>query len=91
MTALDVPVREPAGQCRTCKAPILWGFTRKGMRVPVDPQPVLGGNLQLDSTDSGLVVIYVQADPDVVRHVSHFATCPDAAEHRRNPPQRRTR
>lgn len=69
--------------CRTCGAPILWAHTRHGMRLPVDPIPVSGGNLELIMDQpAGPVAVYVEAT-DEIRHVSHFATCPDATRHRR--------
>lgn len=42
------------GNCRSCGAAIYWCRTKRGSRMPVDPEGT-----------------------------SHFATCPDAAEHRR--------
>lgn len=50
------------------------------MAIPLDPEPVPNGNLDVEV---GPVASYVQAEPDVVRYVSHFATCPDAGQHRR--------
>lgn len=70
------------GACRTCAAPITWAHTRHGDRVPLDPVPVEGGNLDVEATDTGLLAYYVKAD-GAVRHVSHFATCPDAGVWRR--------
>jgi hypothetical protein len=75
--------------CRTCHAEIVWAWTRNGSRIPLDVDPVPGGNLTVDTSSGGPVVTYVDADPAVVRHVSHYATCPDAAEHRHA--NRRTR
>jgi hypothetical protein len=71
----------PSGAvCRTCGAPIAWVHTRTGMSMPVDPEPVLGGNLVIDV---GLVATYVEPAPGQRLHVSHLATCPDATTHRR--------
>jgi hypothetical protein len=74
--------------CRSCGAEILWAETERGKRMPVDKEPVADGNL-------GLFYLGDQDEPQIrpldaapqlfdteVRYVSHFATCPDAAEHR---------
>jgi endogenous inhibitor of DNA gyrase (YacG/DUF329 family) len=55
--------------CASCGARVVWFRTRKGKRMPVD-------EASTRPTD--------RADQlDLTRHVSHFATCPNAAEHRR--------
>jgi hypothetical protein len=75
----------PNSTCATCRARIVYAWTNLGMRLPVDPYPVPGGNLDVaaDGQHGSLLARYVDADPDVVRYVSHFATCPDADRHRR--------
>lgn len=72
-------------QCRSCDAEILWCKTLKGKSIPVDPDPVKGGNLELvlqSATKPPRVVIHT-SDPNITRHISHFATCPNAKEHRK--------
>lgn len=65
--------------CKSCGAPIMWRKNRTtGRMVPVDTKPVDGGNVKLISATD--VVI---AGKGAGTHVLHFATCPDAAEHRR--------
>lgn len=49
-------------QCRSCGAPIVWLPTRTGKTMPVDMATVRPGDALFDHT----------------RHVSHFATCPQA-------------
>lgn len=71
--------------CRTCKAPVVWAVTEKGRPMPVDPDRVPNGNIELEDGEDGTVARYVKADPSVERHVSHFATCQFAAEHRKAP------
>jgi len=57
--------------------------------MPIDPEPVDGGNLVLDSPTPRGPVIATYADPaapmvdDPLRYVSHFSTCPNADQHRR--------
>ena len=67
--------------CKSCGAPIVWCRTRSGTRIPLDPEPVAGGNLVKDAFN---VVAFVQPDMSATdRYVSHFATCPQAKTHRR--------
>lgn len=71
--------------CRSCGAPVVWVLTEGGNRMPVDPDPVEGGNIVLtreNESDGTPLAAYAKADPGVMRHVSHFATCPSAAQHR---------
>ena len=84
--------------CRSCGAPIEWVRTTNGETMPLDPDPRDDGNLartgSRSTTRTGSevdVVRYVDpADlplpgldpPD--RYVSHFTTCPDADQWRRD-------
>lgn len=54
-------------RCRSCRARIIWFQTPAGKSMPVDADTVEVDDDQLD----------------LDRHVSHFATCPNAAQHRR--------
>jgi hypothetical protein len=79
--------------CRSCGAEIVWAFTPDGRRMPVDAQPVDGGNVLLTPAVEPrgaptATVVGKRAQPtlfgdDGPRYVSHFVTCPDAARHRR--------
>ena len=72
--------------CLSCHAPVVWGVTSAGKRIPVDPDPVETGNLAI--RPPGAQVRYLCKDespePDEWRGVSHFATCPDARLHRKS-------
>lgn len=86
-------------QCRSCKASIEWAVSEgKRRRLPVDAVPVADGNILLRHVHRGTppVAHVVGADEraelerqaanrgDELRlFKSHFATCPQAAEHRR--------
>ena len=74
-------------KCRSCGAEIIWCKTTSGKSMPVDVAPAKGGTIEIvdgiaeiagevkrDQSDAGLVPFL---------HKSHFATCPDAAKHRR--------
>jgi hypothetical protein len=83
-TPLDKPVRD---QCKSCKRPIIWAVTEKDRRIPLDPEPVANGNILLQTRGNFLLPIAqvrfaVQLDQPL-RYQSHFATCPNAAQHRR--------
>lgn len=53
--------------CRSCRAPLVFLKTETGKLIPVDKKTV-------DAADE-----YFDRD----RHVSHFATCPDAKRWRK--------
>lgn len=54
-------------RCRSCHARIIWFKTDAGKNMPVDADTVEADDDELD----------------LERHVSHFATCPQADQHRR--------
>ena len=77
--------------CRSCGAQIIWARTERGKRMPLDAEPVV------DVTARGLFVLREKTNPGgplalaawgldcfTDRHYqSHFATCPNADNHRR--------
>lgn len=78
--------------CRSCGAEVVWAVTEAGRRMPIDAQPVDGGNVILHPAERGqsptATVVGKQPQPslfgdDGPRYTSHFATCPNAAEHRK--------
>lgn len=54
-------------RCRSCRAKIIWFKTDADKNMPVDADTVEAEDQELDLS----------------RHVSHFATCPNSAQHRR--------
>jgi hypothetical protein len=71
-------------ECRSCGAAIVWAITEEGKRAPFDAEPI-------DMRGTFALVEFM--DPERVeaqsssrdrRYRSHFATCPNAAEHRRS-------
>jgi len=81
--------------CRSCKAPVLWVQTEAGKAMPLDPEPHADGNVEMTgrvarSKLGGMVqVVRVVApqsslfgDEAPTRYLPHFATCPQADEHR---------
>lgn len=69
-------------RCTSCRAPIEWAWTDKGKRIPLDVGEVSGGNLQPFETFGGKLIVRVVHSLHGSRR-SHFATCPDAAKHRK--------
>ena len=66
--------------CKSCGARIIWAITGNGKKMPVDAKPTDKGNIVLEGEEP--VAVYV--DPGTGTHTSHFATCPNAAEHRKS-------
>lgn len=80
-------------ECGSCHAEIEWVVTESGARMPLDVASVEGGNLTFTgrTVNGGREVRYMKrqgreggllAEP-APTYVSHFATCPDAAQYRR--------
>jgi hypothetical protein len=72
--------------CRTCKAEIEMVRTTRHRWTPVDVEPNPKGNMLVDG-NTAVVLTGEQLDAARERgdslRISHFATCPDAAVHRR--------
>jgi hypothetical protein len=81
--------------CRSCGARIVWAITSSGKRMPVDAASSPIGNIMLVSPDGSIeeppsaLVLHTEADmagvPPEQLHLSHFVTCPKAANWRRSP------
>jgi len=67
-------------QCKSCNAELVWGITAKGHRMPFDAKSDPKGEWVLDDEGQCRKVDLFE---DGVRYTSHFATCPDADQHRR--------
>lgn len=68
--------------CKKCGRPIIWAKTEDWKNTPLDPDPVGMGNIALGEDNVARVVA---ADPENTefRYVSHFVTCPHAADFRK--------
>lgn len=83
--------------CRSCRAPIVWALTENGRRIPLDRDPYEGGSPSgLFSVREVVVegsgrrsLLAIAATPDAfpgeTLYRSHFATCPNAEQHRKGP------
>ncbi len=69
-------------KCRTCQQEIVWGMTENNKRVPLDPAETRFIAHDGPGDDRHL---YVKMVPT---HLSHFATCPQADQHRKEKPIR---
>lgn len=74
--------------CSSCSAPITWAQTENGKPMPVDAVPVPNGNIELqlpnDPRDPPVAHVLRKGETrPAPLYVSHFSTCPDAAEHRK--------
>lgn len=71
--------------CRSCGARVWWALTDKNKRIPLD-EPSPDGNLYVTRMDGGgLRATMFEPDLDPSKYhrtKSHFATCPQADEHR---------
>lgn len=70
-------------ECRSCDADVIWAVTTNGTPMLVNREKVAGGNVELEPRPGPPVARVVKPQPGVERYVSHFTTCPRAAEHRR--------
>jgi hypothetical protein len=73
--------------CKSCRRPIRWvKAAATGKSMPLDRDPVGTGNIVVID-DKAVVFADAgeawEAHPNKPRHVSHFATCPDAKEFRK--------
>lgn len=67
--------------CRSCGAAITWAKTPSGKSMPLDDTRPFSANIVLN----GDVIAFVKAGEG--DWICHFATCPNADEHRGNPRQ----
>lgn len=87
-----------AAECKSCRRPIFWVRTTSGAKMPIDTVGALNGtivivdkydpaNPQADSRgNTKTAEVHNPGDPrhaGLQRYVSHFATCPNAKQHRR--------
>lgn len=69
-------------ECKSCKAKIVWCKTHNGKNIPVDMFTLPEGDKMLllhrwQIGDNTPLIFNPQ------KHIAHFATCPYAAEHRK--------
>lgn len=86
-----------AAACSSCGRLIIWAVTKNGKPMPVDARAVGNGNIELVPAGDpreppAALMLDKQGEREIspgvkhspmLRYVSHFATCPNAAEHRK--------
>jgi len=69
------------GRCRSCNALVLWAKTKTGKWSPFDASPVRDGVRFVITNDDEPKAIHTKTGAG---HTSHFASCPNAAQHRKS-------
>ena len=68
------------GTCSSCRCSVFWVVMAKtGKRMPVNVVPAANGTIVIGADGLG----YVDTNPGRAKFLSHFATCPNAQQHRR--------
>lgn len=78
-------------RCKSCGAPIVWIKMAGGKSMPCDADQVLywqqaGGSQKIVTPNGEVLSAELRGDPDKatgIGYISHFATCPNADQHRR--------
>jgi len=69
-------------KCKSCGKEIRWYKTVSGRAMPVDAEPSEKGTLDISSGVAKTAVKGITL-PGTPLHLSHFATCPNAKQHRK--------
>ena len=73
-------------RCKSCHAPILFARTEQGALIPLDAELVLDGRGNIVVGGDGIARVVTSGSGD---RLSHFASCPNASQHRRPATRRR--
>lgn len=73
--------------CKSCGAPIRWTKTSRGKNMPIDEKPSEGGDFAVLPDTDPPEVEWLSSRSKTTHpgpfFTSHFATCPNADQHRR--------
>ncbi len=84
--------------CRSCGAEIEWAKTPSGKNIPLDKEPEVDGNILVSMRGIGLAPLAIAQSKEQIETLrsqakatgqlhllfkSHFATCPNAKQHRK--------
>jgi hypothetical protein len=74
-----------SARCRSCNAEIIWAVTENGKRIPLDVAPAERptGLFRLGAIVPDFNAPRAIAAGSEPVYLSHFVTCPNAAQHRR--------
>ena len=68
--------------CRSCKKPIVWvQMAKSGKKNPLDATPSPEGTIAIGADGLGYMVTGEDRTPPL--YLSHFATCPNSQQHRK--------
>lgn len=86
-TCLHGPAKPvtPTSTC-DCGAEMIWCVTENGAKIPIDVEPVPDGKLIKLRVENGDRIVHHIRKGEAVyqpRYNAHFATCPNADQHRR--------
>lgn len=75
-------------KCRSCGAEIIFIISTKGKRIPCDAKPVkfdyaLGAKDKVVTRNGEVLPALISDQGAETGYISHFATCPNANNHRR--------
>lgn len=72
--------------CRSCGEPIIWAEFESGKKCPFDAEPSQAGEWALNEAYDPPKATRLRRTEGSGEegYTSHFATCPDAATHRRS-------
>jgi hypothetical protein len=70
-------------KCKSCGAAVTWCVTSTGKKMPVDAKEAPGGNVVLEKHPLYREPFARVVAPGTGKHTSHFATCPNAIQHRK--------
>lgn len=73
-------------RCRSCNAEIIWAITENGKKIPLDAEPVARpiGLFAIDTSTDPPLAVSTASERREPEYRSHFATCPNADQHRRS-------
>ena len=75
-------------KCKSCGADIIWIKTKNGRSMPCDAKPIpfresFSGGMKLVTKAGDIVPGNYDGTSNEFAYISHFATCPNADQHRR--------
>lgn len=77
-----------ATKCRSCGEEIIWIKMKSGKAMPCDVKPIpyresFSGGMKLVTPAGDVISGNYDGTSDNFAYISHFATCPNADQHRR--------
>lgn len=75
--------------CKSCGAPVIWVSLLPAKRTaPLDRETSITGNIRMLGTRNAVAEVVKKTDLEAERakgplYTSHFATCPNAKQHRK--------